>query len=64
LRGNVIKQNFFETQGKDVLGAAKTGSGKTLAFLVPAIEQLLRANWRLHYGIGLKNYFLKMLYDF
>ena len=39
-------------EGKDVLGAAKTGSGKTLAFLVPAIEQLLRANWRLHYGTG------------
>uniref|UniRef100_A0A915EL99 ATP-dependent RNA helicase n=1 Tax=Ditylenchus dipsaci TaxID=166011 RepID=A0A915EL99_9BILA len=39
-------------QGSDVLGAAKTGSGKTLAFLVPAIELLLKSNWRQSNGTG------------
>ncbi|KAI6203467.1 hypothetical protein M3Y94_00560100 [Aphelenchoides besseyi] len=39
-------------QGKDVLGAAKTGSGKTLAFLIPAIELLLKLNWKQHNGTG------------
>ncbi|KAI6178734.1 RNA helicase [Aphelenchoides besseyi] len=35
-----------------VLGAAKTGSGKTLAFLIPAIELLLKLNWKQHNGTG------------
>ncbi len=37
---------------KDVHGNAKTGSGKTLAFLIPAIELLLKLNWRQHNGTG------------
>jgi ATP-dependent RNA helicase DDX10/DBP4 len=41
--------HFFKE--KDVLGAAKTGSGKTLAFLIPAIEKLLRAGWKQHFGL-------------
>uniref|UniRef100_A0A914M8K0 ATP-dependent RNA helicase n=1 Tax=Meloidogyne incognita TaxID=6306 RepID=A0A914M8K0_MELIC len=39
-------------EGVDVLGAAKTGSGKTLAFLIPAIELLIRADWKQQYGTG------------
>lgn len=39
-------------QGNDVLGTAKTGSGKTLAFLIPAIELLIKLNWRQHNGTG------------
>ncbi|CAK5076418.1 unnamed protein product [Meloidogyne enterolobii] len=38
-------------EGVDVLGAAKTGSGKTLAFLIPAIELLIRADWKQQYGL-------------
>lgn len=34
------------------MGTAKTGSGKTLAFLIPAIELLLKLNWRQHNGTG------------
>lgn len=30
-------------QGKDILGAAQTGTGKTGAFVIPIIEQILRA---------------------
>ena len=30
--------------GVDVLAKAKTGTGKTLSFLIPAIEQALRAH--------------------
>ncbi|KAI9247853.1 ATP-dependent RNA helicase HAS1 [Sporodiniella umbellata] len=40
-------------EGKDVLGAAKTGSGKTLAFLIPAIELLLRQNFKARNGTGI-----------
>src|ERR1700678_1379148 len=29
--------------GKDVLATAQTGTGKTLAFLIPVMEQLLKA---------------------
>uniref|UniRef100_A0A1I8BT46 ATP-dependent RNA helicase n=1 Tax=Meloidogyne hapla TaxID=6305 RepID=A0A1I8BT46_MELHA len=39
-------------EGADVLGAAKTGSGKTLAFLIPAIELLIRAEWKQQSGTG------------
>nr|CAD2177496.1 unnamed protein product [Meloidogyne enterolobii] len=39
-------------EGVDVLGAAKTGSGKTLAFLIPAIELLIREDWKQQYGTG------------
>lgn len=39
-------------EGKDVLGAAKTGSGKTLAFLIPAIEMLLKLNFKARNGTG------------
>ncbi|CAD5206560.1 unnamed protein product [Bursaphelenchus okinawaensis] len=39
-------------EGSDVLGAAKTGSGKTLAFLIPAVELLLKLNWKQHNGTG------------
>ncbi|CAD5209459.1 unnamed protein product [Bursaphelenchus xylophilus] len=39
-------------EGRDVLGAAKTGSGKTLAFLIPAVELLLKLNWKQHNGTG------------
>ncbi|KAI9485424.1 MAG: ATP-dependent RNA helicase HAS1 [Benjaminiella poitrasii] len=39
-------------EGSDVLGAAKTGSGKTLAFLIPAIELLIRNNFKPRSGTG------------
>ncbi|KAI7904436.1 ATP-dependent RNA helicase HAS1 [Cokeromyces recurvatus] len=39
-------------EGRDVLGAAKTGSGKTLAFLIPAIELLIRKNFKPRNGTG------------
>ncbi|GAA5800810.1 ATP-dependent RNA helicase [Helicostylum pulchrum] len=39
-------------QGRDVLGAAKTGSGKTVAFMIPAIELLLRKNFKPRNGTG------------
>jgi ATP-dependent RNA helicase DDX18/HAS1 len=39
-------------EGRDVLGAAKTGSGKTVAFMVPAIELLLRKNFKPRNGTG------------
>jgi len=39
-------------EGKDLLGAARTGSGKTLAFLIPAIELLVKANFKPRNGTG------------
>ncbi|GMT01287.1 hypothetical protein PENTCL1PPCAC_30688 [Pristionchus entomophagus] len=39
-------------EGKDVLASAKTGSGKTLGFLVPAIELLVKMNWKARNGTG------------
>mmetsp|Transcript_5862 Transcript_5862/g.9102 ORF Transcript_5862/g.9102 Transcript_5862/m.9102 type:complete len:592 (-) Transcript_5862:2239-4014(-) len=39
-------------QGNDLLGAAKTGSGKTLAFLVPAVELLVRVQFKPRNGTG------------
>ncbi|KAI8642167.1 ATP-dependent RNA helicase HAS1 [Parasitella parasitica] len=39
-------------KGRDVLGAAKTGSGKTVAFMIPAIELLLRNNFKPRNGTG------------
>ena len=39
-------------RGHDILGAARTGSGKTLAFLVPVLEDLLRARWTTLDGLG------------
>ncbi|GAN11515.1 ATP-dependent RNA helicase Has1 [Mucor ambiguus] len=39
-------------EGRDVLGAAKTGSGKTVAFMIPAIELLLRKNFKPRNGTG------------
>lgn len=35
------------------MGTAKTGSGKTLAFLIPAIEVLLKNNWKQTNGTGI-----------
>ncbi|KYQ99812.1 putative RNA helicase [Tieghemostelium lacteum] len=39
-------------EGNDLLGAARTGSGKTLAFLIPAIELLVKANFKPRNGTG------------
>ncbi|PIO71598.1 DEAD/DEAH box helicase [Teladorsagia circumcincta] len=39
-------------EGRDVLASAKTGSGKTLAFLIPAIELLLKLDWKQYNGTG------------
>ena len=39
-------------QGKDLIGAAKTGSGKTLAFLLPALQNLNKNNFRNDQGTG------------
>ncbi|VBB27928.1 unnamed protein product [Acanthocheilonema viteae] len=39
-------------QGRDVLASAKTGSGKTLAFLIPAIELLVKLEWKARNGTG------------
>uniref|UniRef100_A0A1I7YZC9 ATP-dependent RNA helicase n=1 Tax=Steinernema glaseri TaxID=37863 RepID=A0A1I7YZC9_9BILA len=39
-------------EGRDVLGAAKTGSGKTLAFLIPAIELLVKLEFKQFQGTG------------
>ncbi|EFA82911.1 putative RNA helicase [Heterostelium album PN500] len=39
-------------EGRDLLGAARTGSGKTLAFLIPAIEILVKANFKPRNGTG------------
>ncbi|XGW24948.1 hypothetical protein V3C99_006414 [Haemonchus contortus] len=39
-------------EGRDVLASAKTGSGKTLAFLIPAIELLLKLEWKQYNGTG------------
>jgi ATP-dependent RNA helicase DDX18/HAS1 len=38
--------------GRDLLGSARTGSGKTLAFLIPAIELLVKANFKPRNGTG------------
>ncbi|KAI8888538.1 ATP-dependent RNA helicase HAS1 [Backusella circina FSU 941] len=40
-------------EGRDVLGAAKTGSGKTVAFLIPAIELLVRQQFKARNGTGI-----------
>lgn len=40
-------------EGRDVLGAAKTGSGKTVAFLIPAIELLVRNQFKARNGTGI-----------
>ncbi|KJH42464.1 DEAD/DEAH box helicase [Dictyocaulus viviparus] len=39
-------------EGRDVLASAKTGSGKTLAFLIPAVELLLKLDWKQYNGTG------------
>uniref|UniRef100_A0A915PYW2 ATP-dependent RNA helicase n=1 Tax=Setaria digitata TaxID=48799 RepID=A0A915PYW2_9BILA len=39
-------------EGRDVLASAKTGSGKTLAFLVPAVELLVKLEWKARNGTG------------
>ncbi|GAM18320.1 hypothetical protein SAMD00019534_014950 [Acytostelium subglobosum LB1] len=39
-------------EGRDLLGAARTGSGKTLAFLIPAIEILVKCNFKPRSGTG------------
>eukprot|EP01129_Flabellula_baltica_P014690 TRINITY_DN7109_c0_g1_i1.p1 TRINITY_DN7109_c0_g1~~TRINITY_DN7109_c0_g1_i1.p1 ORF type:complete len:583 (-),score=161.10 TRINITY_DN7109_c0_g1_i1:19-1728(-) len=39
-------------QGKDILGSAHTGSGKTLAFLIPAVELLVKAEFKARNGTG------------
>uniref|UniRef100_F1L091 ATP-dependent RNA helicase n=1 Tax=Ascaris suum TaxID=6253 RepID=F1L091_ASCSU len=39
-------------EGRDILGAAKTGSGKTLAFLIPAVELLVKLEWKVRNGTG------------
>ncbi|VDK49624.1 unnamed protein product [Anisakis simplex] len=62
---SAIRQMGFETmtqiqaksirpllEGRDVLGAAKTGSGKTLAFLIPAVELLVKLEWKARNGTG------------
>ena len=38
--------------GVDVLGSAVTGSGKTLAFLIPAVELLIRTDFKARNGVG------------
>jgi ATP-dependent RNA helicase DDX18/HAS1 len=38
--------------GRDLLGSAATGSGKTLAFLIPAIEMLIKAQFKPRNGTG------------
>ncbi|RKO97420.1 hypothetical protein CXG81DRAFT_8902 [Caulochytrium protostelioides] len=38
--------------GRDILGAARTGSGKTLAFLLPAVELLVRVQFKPRNGTG------------
>ncbi|MFM7859420.1 MAG: DEAD/DEAH box helicase, partial [Flammeovirgaceae bacterium] len=38
--------------GIDMLGRAKTGSGKSLAFLIPAVELLVRADFKQEMGVG------------
>ncbi|EJW84000.1 DEAD box polypeptide 18 [Wuchereria bancrofti] len=39
-------------QGRDVIASAKTGSGKTLAFLIPAVELLIKLEWKVRNGTG------------
>ncbi|KAE9416208.1 hypothetical protein Angca_006057, partial [Angiostrongylus cantonensis] len=39
-------------EGRDMLASAKTGSGKTLAFLIPAVELLLKLDWKQYNGTG------------
>lgn len=38
--------------GKNLVGNAKTGSGKTLAFLIPAIERIVKLNFKPTNGTG------------
>jgi len=38
--------------GRDLLGSARTGSGKTLAFLIPAVELLVKAQFKPRNGTG------------
>jgi ATP-dependent RNA helicase DDX18/HAS1 len=42
----------YSLSGRDVVAAAKTGSGKTMAFLIPAVEILLKANFKQRNGTG------------
>lgn len=35
-----------------MLASAKTGSGKTLAFLIPAVELLVKLEWKARNGTG------------
>lgn len=35
-----------------MLASAKTGSGKTLAFLIPAVELLVKLEWKIRNGVG------------
>eukprot|EP01132_Coremiostelium_polycephalum_P005272 gene5272-6564_t len=46
------KSIFPLLEGRDLLGAARTGSGKTLAFLIPAVEMLVKANFKPRNGTG------------
>ena len=40
-------------KGRDIMCTAKTGSGKTLAFLIPALEILVRTDFKQNQGIGI-----------
>jgi ATP-dependent RNA helicase DDX31/DBP7 len=39
-------------QGRDVLIKAATGSGKTLAYMIPVVEQLIKASTKVHRAAG------------